>query len=279
MMDRGRASKRFKTYSFLASCVCLLFALRGESLSAAETTLDDKDAGREIALEMDRRDQGFVDSQVVAEMELRNKNGQVSKRALELRILEVISADANDLSIAIFEQPRDVAGTAFLTHPRVLESDDQWIYLPALKRTKRISSKNQSGPFMGSEFAYEDMSAPHVDRFTYSLLREEDLEGAPCWVVERRPLYENSGYTRQVMWVDQEEYRQLRIDYFDRKDELLKTLELRGYRQYDQYWRSHEQLMTNHRTGKSTLLSFHPFEFKRGLKEGDFQPAVLARSR
>lgn len=254
----------------------LLFAL----ISALPAPASDENPGREIALEMDRRDQGFVDSKVVAEMELRNRQGQVSKRALRMSILEVVADDANDLSIAIFDQPKDVAGTALLTHGRVLDADDQWIYLPALKRTKRVSSKNQSGPFMGSEFAYEDMSAPHVDRFSYELLREEGFDGMRCWVVERRPLYENSGYTRQVLWIDQQEYRQLKIEYYDRKDELLKTLELKDHRQYDgRYWRSHEQLMTNHRTGKSTLLLFKPFEFGLGLNQADFQPSALARLR
>jgi len=90
----------------------------------------------------------------------------------------------------------------YLTH--ALTPDDQWLYLPALKRLKRISSRKKSGPFMGSEFAYEDMSSQEVEKYRYKWLRDETVEGRDAYVVERRPTYEYSGYTRQIVWIDKE---------------------------------------------------------------------------
>ena len=92
------------------------------------------------------------------------KQGQESRRQLRVQVLEV--SDDGDKSLFVFDEPRDVQGTAFLIHAHREDADDQWLYLPALKRVKRISSANRSGSFMGSEFAYEDMTAQEVEKFT-----------------------------------------------------------------------------------------------------------------
>ena len=117
----------------------------------------------------------------------------------------------------MFDKPRDVKGTAFLSFSHAVGADDQWLYLPALKRVKRIASRNKSGPFMGSEFAYEDLSSFEVEKYTYKFLRDETCEGGTCYVVEQYPVDKNSGYTRRVVWLDHNEYRVWKIDFYDRK--------------------------------------------------------------
>ena len=107
-----------------------------------------EDKGLEIAKEADRRDTGFGDTTSKMIMILRNKKGQESKRDLEIRVLEVTGD--GDKSMTVFHSPRDVRGTALLTFSHGVEPDDQWLYLPALRRVKRIASNNKSGPFMGS---------------------------------------------------------------------------------------------------------------------------------
>ncbi|NIT13503.1 MAG: outer membrane lipoprotein-sorting protein, partial [Candidatus Dadabacteria bacterium] len=97
-----------------------------------------------------------------------------------------------DKSITVFDEPRDIEGTALLSHTKILDPDDQWLYLPAVKRVKRISSKNKSGPFVGSEFAYEDLLSQEVDKYNYKWLKDEKCGDLECHVVERYPLYENS---------------------------------------------------------------------------------------
>ena len=104
---------------------------------------------------------------------------------MRVKVLEV--EDDGDRSLFIFDEPRDVAGTAMLVHSHKDAADDQWLYLPALTRVKRISSSNRSGSFMGSEFAYEDMSVPEVEKFTYRYLRDEPCGELTCTVVERFP--------------------------------------------------------------------------------------------
>jgi len=236
--------------------------------------------GRAIAEEMDRRDLGWGDSVTSLTMTLANRQGQSSVRELRLQTLEVQANDQGDKSLVIFDRPRDVAGTAFLSHTRIADPDDQWLFLPALKRVKRISSANKSGPFMGSEFAYEDMVSQEVDKYEYEWLRDEACGNLTCFVVARTPVYENSGYTRQVVWVDSAEYRPMKIDFYDRKESLLKTLVFSDYKQYlGNYWRAGTMEMTNHQTGKSTVLRFAEYQFQTGLAEGDFTSAKLKRVR
>lgn len=239
--------------------------------------------GLAIAREVDRRDLGFGDSKADLEMILRNAQGDTSTRKLEIRTLEVAAEDEGDKSLVAFHEPRDVRGTALLTWTHVAEPDDQWLYLPALKRVKRISSANKSGPFMGSEFAYEDFQSQEVAKYTYEWLRDEPCPNdatLTCHVVERTPVYESSGYTRQILRVDTAEYRPQQVEFFDRKNARLKTLVFHDYRRYlDQYWRAHRMEMENHQTGKSTTLRYEGYELRTGLSENDFTQASLKRVR
>ena len=239
-----------------------------------------EEKGRAIAEELDRRDLGFGDSAAELKMVLANKEGEASTRELRMQTLEVTARELGDKSLIIFDHPRDIEGTAFLSFTKILEPDDQWLYLPALKRVKRISSANKSGPFVGSEFAYEDMLSQEVDKYDYLWLRDEACGELTCFVVERHPLYANSGYTRQTTWIDQEEYRVQKVEFHDRKDALLKTLTFSGYQQYlGQYWRADDWYMENHQTGKATRLTFENWEFRAGLDDNDFDPNRLERLR
>ncbi len=240
--------------------------------------LNDEEKGLQIMQEVDRRDTGFGDSSAEVQMILRNRHGDESVRKLKMKTLEV-SGDG-DKTLSIFSSPRDVKGTAFLSFTHPLEADDQWLYLPALKRVKRISSSNKSGPFLGSEYAFEDLTSFEVPKYQYKYLREEVLDGIDCYVIELYPQYEHSGYTREVGWIDKQRYIVLKVDYYDRKDALLKTQLFRNYRQYlDQYWRAGEMLMSNHQTGKSTVLLSENFKFRNGLTDRDFDRNSLKRAR
>ena len=237
-----------------------------------------EEKGLAIAIEADRRDKGFGDSSATLNMILRNKQGDESTREVRVRTLE-IEADG-DKSMSVFDSPPDVKGTAFLTFSHVQGPDDQWLYLPALKRVKRISSKNKSGPFMGSEFAYEDISSDEVEKYTYKYLRDEPCAELDCFVIERYPVDENSGYTRQLVWIDKTEYRPQKIDYYDRKNAHLKTLTFHEYQQYlDNYWRAMRYEMVNHQTGKSTTLLWQEYQFRTGLTERDFDKNSLKRAK
>ncbi len=163
--------------------------------------------GFDIAARSDRTDLGFGDSEVDLQMVLRNAAGQESTRALHIATLEKPDETVGDKSLVVFETPRDIKGTALLSHAKILDPDDQWLYLPALKRVKRISSSNKSGPFVGSEFAFEDFTAIELNKFDYPYIGVESCGDLVCDVLERTPRYETSGYTKQLSWVDQTDFQ------------------------------------------------------------------------
>ncbi len=234
--------------------------------------------GLEIAQEADYRNRGFESTTVNMEMILKNRNGQKSQRFLRNHILD--GTKDGDKSLIVFDTPRDVKGTAVLTYTHKTKSDDQWLYLPAIKRVKRISSGNKSGPFMGSEFAFEDLNSQEVEKYTYKFINEEALNGTSTYVVERYPVDEKSGYTRQIVWYSQDNYRIEQIEYYDRKNDLQKTLTLHNYKLYlDKFWRALEMRMKNSQTEKETILIFKDYQFKTGLTDRDFTQNSLKRSR
>ncbi len=247
-----------------------------QNAASAETP---EEKGLAIAMEADRQDNGFNDYTSDMLMILKNKHGKESNRKIRINALEV--ENDGDKSLTIFDNPRDVKGTAFLNYTHKIGDDDQWLYMPALKRVKRISSRNKSGSFMGSEFSYEDISSQEVEKYTYQWIRDEEYEGQQCFVVNFYPVdKKNSGYTRQLNWIDKKEYRPLKTEFFDKKKSHLKTLTFSGYRIYlDKYWRADKLHMINHQNGKSTILEFSSYKFRTGLKATDFNKNSLKRAR
>ena len=237
-----------------------------------------QEKGLEIAIEADKRDSGWGDIKNESIMTLRNPQGETAIRKNRMKVLEV--KGDGDKSLIVFDTPADLKGTAFLTHSHALKPDNQWIYLPALRRVKRISSSNKSGPFLGSEFAYEDISSQEVEKYAYNYLKDETLNGRETFVIERIPQYKKSGYKRQIVWMDKAYYQPVKTEYYDRKNALLKTLTYHGYKQYlNRYWRPDRMEMINHQTKKSTTLSLKNYQFKSGLKKRDFDKNSLKRAR
>ena len=252
----------------------------GYTLISPATWADDaEDKGHAISARSDRSDNGFGDSLVNATMTLTNSNGDTSTREMVFKTLERASEDVGDKSLTVFETPRDVQGTALLSHAKILEPDDQWLFLPALKRVKRISSANKSGPFVGSEFAFEDFTSTELNKYSYRYVGEDTVGDMKVDVVERFPLYENSGYTRQISYIDQDVFQVRKLDFYDRKNVLLKTLTFGDYRQYGNIWRAHSLTMVNHLTNKSTTLTYGDYQFNTGLSDNDFDKGVLKTIR
>lgn len=258
----------------------LLCALASMASGAQAEDQSSEAKGRAIAEEAARRDDGFGDSTTNLTMRLVGADGRVRERRLTWQVLENPDPEDGDKSLTIFHEPRDIAGTAFLTFTHIGHDDDQWLYLPALKRVKRISAVNKTSAFMGSELAYEDLLSDEVENFDYRWIRDEPCGELTCFVLERRPRYDHSGYSKQVVWLDQIEYRPMQIEYHDLRDRHLKTLRIEDYQQYlTRYWRGHTYQMENHLSGKETLLFFEPYEFQTGLTEQAFDPNGLRRLR
>ena len=255
--------------------VALTVALGLAGMAQAATP---EEQGKAIFVELDRRVSGYQDLQVNLKMILRDSLGEASERLLTISQLEV--PEDGDKLLIVFETPKAIKGTALLSFGHILEPDDQWLFLPALSRVKKIASRNKSGPFLGSEFAFEDLAASEVEKFDYKYLRTEDLDGESCFVVERYPHDEFSGYTKQIVWIDQE-YRPRRIDYYDRKQFMLKTLTETDFQLYEnKFWKPGRMYMENHESGKTTELLWTDFKFRVGLiDERDFSINSLKRAR
>ena len=204
-------------------------------------------------------------------MVLKNKNGQISERTLSNKTLE-LDIDG-DKSMIVFTSPKDIKGTSTLTFTHKKGADDQWLFLPSIKRTKRISSSNKSGPFVGSEFAYEDLSSAEIEKYTYKFL---DQKGNLIFL-EQTPVDPKSGYMRQVVTYNAEQsYRVEKIDFYDRKNSLLKTLTYIGYVLYkDKFWRANKLKMVNHQTNKETMLEFSKYDFDVAFAENDFSDLTI----
>ena len=246
--------------------------------TSIETMTDTLAKGLAIARERKQRHAGWGDMKADMAMTLRNATGKTSSREIRSQSLEV--ADDGDLSLAIFDHPLDIKGTSFLTHSHVLEPDEQWLYLPALKRVKRINAKTRSGPFMGSEFAYEDMSSFEVEKYDFEFLRDESIGAVECFVTQSQPRDTHSGYSRMVSWIDKRDFKVLKVDYYDRRGELLKTFEASDYTLHEgRFWRAATVKMTNHQTGKSTDINWRNFRFGTGLSASDFNKNSLKRAR
>lgn len=248
------------------------------SILAPASALADEKEGYRIASERKSRDTGWEDTATSTTMILRDTRGRESER--EIRVFTLERLEEGDKSLTIFDTPADLKGAAFLSFSNTLTPDDQWMYLPKAGRVKRIASQNKSGPFMSSEFAYEDMSSFELEKYKFNYIGDKDYEGETVFVVEQTPVDKFSGYSKQIAYIDQEHYRLLKMDFYDKKGDLLKTLILEDYELYeDQFWRPLTSEMFNEQTGKSTALIVNEIEFKTGLKDSDFDKDSLKRAR
>ena len=233
-----------------------------------------EEKGYQIVADAIEADRGFGSSTVDLKMVLKNKNGQISERTLSNKTLE-LDIDG-DKSMIVFTSPKDIRGTSTLTFTHKEGADDQWLFLPSIKRTKRISSSNKSGPFVGSEFAYEDLSSVELEKNSYKFLKQE----GDLLYVEQYPVDLKSGYKKRIAAYNSAKNHRLEsIEFYDRKGALLKTLTYLDYKQYkDKFWRASKFEMVNHQSKKETQLFFENYNFDVNLKDEDFTELALRRA-
>lgn len=273
-----------KTSATTTASLAVIAALAaGLAFLPFSTAKASNEKGLAIATEVDNRDKGWDDVTVEGEMVLKNKAGNESVRKFRSTILEAADTSEGDRSIITFSEPRDVRGTALLTHSKIEPDDDsQWIFLPAVKRVKRISSSNRTGKFVSSEFSYEDLGSEEVADNDHIWIEDKPCAhdtALTCAAVESRPKNKRSGYSRRVSFIDLDEYRVHQIDFYNRRGDLEKSLQFQDYKQYEgQFWRAHVMVMENKQTGKSTRLSWGDYSFRQGLTDRDFTPQGLPKA-
>jgi hypothetical protein len=239
----------FSVEYLIAALVISFFAL----LAPLQAFADDPKA-RQIMNKVNDRDDG---DNSVSDMEMTLIDKRGKKR---VRRIASYSKDFGDdiYKLLFFIKPADVKNTGFLTYDYDSEekSDDQWLYLPALKKTKRIASDDKSGSFMGSDFNYYDMTKRQLDDYDYRLVKETMVKNVKTWLIEaiprRKEIIEESGYKKTLIFVRQDNYVAIRAVNFMKKGGRLKYMEVRKLEFIDNVWVATETWMTT-KKGKSTL--------------------------
>lgn len=235
-------------------------------------------SGLDIMTRVDERDDG--DDQVSrAVFELINKRGQKRVRETIRLWKDYENREGFDTKmITFFESPPDVKNTGFLSWSYWDEEkdDDQWLYLPALRKIRRIAASNKGDHFMGTDFTYDDMGERKVEEDRHILLRSEAYQETDCYVVESIPKKAKYIYSRKITWVDKKHWIPLKVDYYDRKDRLLKTLQT-DWQLIDDIWTWKRSEMANHLTGHRTVIEITEANLNVGLTDSDFVERTLKR--
>ena len=192
-----------------------------------------------------------------AEMELtlKKKNGSARQRKITSWAMD---EGKDTKKIMFFAYPGDVKGTGFLTYDydQVGKEDDKWLYLPAMKKTRRISgSSSKTDYFMGTDFTYDDMGSRNVDEDTHKLLREEERNGHKCWVVESVPVDKHEIYSRKVSWIRQDCLTAIYVEYYDKLNKLHRVLTISDVKEVQGFWTIHKMEMKNVQTEHSTIIT------------------------
>ncbi len=235
--------------------------------------------GRSLMERLDARDTDFDDAETIQLMILRNRQGAESRK--KMKTFSKMEENGDVKSLIIFQEPADTKGTALLQHgyDDANKDDDMWLFLPALGKTKRISGSAQSGSFMGSEFSYEDLSMQgNIDEADYKWLGEEVIDGVTYDIVEAYPHDTSTGYSKRKLWINEELERMKKMEFYDRKKTLLKTMYLEDYQDFgDGNVRPMKILMVNAQTGKETEMLNEYWKFDEGIDDKIFEKNQLKR--
>lgn len=237
--------------------------------------------GREIARQVKDRPDGDT-RQSELTMKLINKRGIVRERKLISYSIDVGKGKKDRKTMMFFLYPGDVKGTGFLTwdYDQIGKDDDKWLYLPAMKKTRRISgSSAKKDYFMGSDFTYDDMGRRHVDEDTHKLLGTEVLGGHKCWKLASTSKDKRDVFSHKIAWIRQDCLIPIKVEYYDKMGKLHRVLELSDINQIDGFWIAQKLKMTNVQTKHQTILEIKKPVFNLSLEESNFNVTTLEKGR
>jgi outer membrane lipoprotein-sorting protein len=252
------------------TCFSVLFT----TLTLSSAWADDPKA-RQIMEKVDARDDG---DNMTSDMQMvlidKNKNERI-------RLLSTFRKDKgrDEWKLMFFLEPANVKDTAFLSYDYhdADKDDDQWLYLPALRKTKRIASSDKSSSFMGSDFSYADMTNEALDNYDYKILKEMDVRGHKVWLIERVPrserVIDQYGYTKSLQFVRQDNFVVVRAVHWVREGGRLKYMDIKRLKLIDDIWQPIEIHMTTTKAKRilhKTIMRFQNVKFNQNLKENLF---------
>ncbi|MDR2071788.1 MAG: outer membrane lipoprotein-sorting protein [Treponema sp.] len=180
----------------------------------------------------------------------------------------------------VFRSPKDVEGSCYLAWSYDGgRDDDTWIYLPGMKRTRRISGSGRNGDFMGSDFTYEDMGGRDLSQDDFTLKDEEAVDGRVCWLIEAKAKDAKASYAVRLIRIRKDNYVTAGAEYYDRQGKLLKRLKVSGIKQADGIWIAEKMEMTNVLNEHSTVIEIKDTAFNIPLEDSLFTVAAMEQGR
>lgn len=232
--------------------------------------------GLEVMKKQFDMDVGYHDTDSTGKMVLMG-SGSSTEREFAFKQLEKTAADGTKALVMILK-PEELAGTGLLSYTNIGRPNDQWIYLPALKKTKRIAGASKSGSFIGSEFSFEDLTPLKLEDYDYALTKTEPCGDASCYVIESKPHDADSSYSKLVTWVRTDNYQNVKADLYNKSGVLFKQATFEDIRQLNgKFWRPFKMTMKNLQNNNETQLIISTYKVQTGLNASNFSQAVLER--
>lgn len=249
---------------------------------SAEPVPSDLPTGLEVAQRVNSRNEGIA-LRRESRMELIDSKGRTRTRVAKM--FRKYFGDEKKTTV-YFVEPATIAGTSFLTfdYPEADRDDDQWLYLPAHRKVRRISPADRGGSFFGTDLTYEDVKKETklaVEDYRWKVLGTEPVDGHECYVLEGIPVDEETarelGYSRVVSRIDAELWLTRLADYWDLKDQHLKTTHNVKIEPVEGIWTIERTEVVNHRSGHKTVLEFSNIAYEDGVSDELFEPGNLTR--
>ena len=245
-------------------------------VSCSNNIFAQKLSGKEIMQKVKARPDG-KNRKMKMQMELINKRGKKRNRSVVSYSMDI---GKDKKSIMFFQSPADVKGTGFLTweYDNPDKDDDRWLYLPAMKKTRRISGTSaKKDYFMGTDFTYDDMGNRNVDEDTHKLLKEKKLDCYDCWVIESKPKDTKDMYSKKVSWIRKDCLVGSKVVFYDKMGNLLKTLTISNIIKIDGFWTAQKMHIINHQTNHQTILFISEVKYNIKIDENLFTVSNLEK--
>jgi hypothetical protein len=218
----------------------------------------------------------YADSTSETTMTLTNKSGQQRVR----KTFGTSKLDANGIDnkrMTRFLEPTDVKGTVSLLVEHSDKDDDIWIYLPSVKKVRRLISSNKKDSFVGTDFSYGDVIGHKVKEWNHTIVKEEEVDGKPCYVIESTPkdatIKTNTGYSKRIGWIQKDNFVTVKAVSYDEAGELLKEAKYSHWKEVDTVkhkWQAGILEAKNLQTGHSTVIAIDQFKVNNGVKDDFF---------
>lgn len=222
-------------------------------------------------------------SEATSTMKIIDNKGRERVRQIA-QVSKLIDGGNTEKKLIRFLAPADVKGTGLLTFDYENRDDDMWLYMPALRKTRRIVSTEKAKAFMGSEFSYSDITPPTLNDFQFNLLGEEEINGTFCWKVEMIPhdedIADENGFSKKVSWIGKNDFVIRKSVYYDLDQELHKVLSVLEIQELDPQNHKYRPIhleMENKQNGRKSILKINQIVFNPNVKNEYFTTRYLER--